>query len=112
VLHQRTGNLIDSTQPHTIRTGDTQLEGNVAVDNTAFYGKIHEFGGDFYVSARRLSAKKALIRNVAGRATLGGYTRPYTIHFPARSFMLSSFGEMREQIITDLNGAVARGTSK
>jgi phage gpG-like protein len=103
-LKHRTGNLIRSTQPSTSQTTG-QIAGKVSVDNTAFYGKIHEYGGSF-TARRTLKLPPHLARRQSGERVMTG--TPYGIFFPERSFMRTSLAENRQTIITALATALNR----
>lgn len=90
VLHQRSGNLatavaggVETTESATeIRTRAGVLRGPALA-----YAGIHEYGGDI----RRMGSKKGA----------------YVIHMPERSYLRSTLGEQREQILAKISKVVA-----
>jgi hypothetical protein len=106
VLHHRTGNLINATQPSTTQT-TSEIVGKVAVDSTAPYGRYQELGAS--IPERRPIRAKALHWVTAGGSDVfAKYARAFTL--PARPFMKPSLAEQREKIISDLLGALKRAT--
>lgn len=92
VLKHRTGKLAASVNVIPARMEGTQIVGNViAAGGPAWYGKIHEYGGTF-------TAKKKF--------------KSYTITFPERSFMRSSFAERRAAIIDAIRITIANELAK
>jgi phage gpG-like protein len=91
VLKSHTGNLKRAILQIPATTDGTVISGRVGIGEEAWYGKIHEFGGVFSAQ-RHPKTLSEMIRK--GRA--GG--RIYQIHFPERSFMRTSFAEMRLEI--------------
>lgn len=104
-LHQVSGHLVDSTQPFSGQAPG-QVWGKVAVDNTAPYGRIHEYGGTFTARKKNLIHPPHLATRKGGERVMTG--SPYGIHFPERSFLRSSLREQRGTIITALKTALSR----
>lgn len=111
VLHHRTGKLSASIRVIPPRFEGDSLVGAVeGAGGPAWYGRIHEFGGTFmrhtamrFGASGRGRARSLLHRRMGTFAT-----------YPERSFMRSSFDDLRESMMTDLiagiNQAVAQGT--
>ncbi len=119
VLHHRSGKLSSS-----VRMLPARLEANAIIGvvegggGPAWYGRIHEFGGDFQAS-RHSTAKfgkgitKTGHRSRKKRAiTQRLMATVYTIHFPERSFMRSALGEMRQTITAELKESMKAATGK
>lgn len=104
VLNQRTGNLINATQPSVAQAPGT-ISGKVSVDTTAsIYGRAHEYGA--HIPDRYPIRAHALHwLNAQGGDVFAMHARAFDL--PERSFMRSSLTEMREQIIRELGTALS-----
>ena len=102
VLHHRTGNLINSTQPYFRQTGMI-LEAGVAVGPEAPYGKWQEYGAHI---PERFSVRKLAMHWIGADGKDVFAKRARAFDLPPRSFMVSSFREQREKIIADLGAAM------
>jgi hypothetical protein len=112
VLHHRTGKLIDSIRldpPQPVVEPDQITAGVVGGGSLAPYGIIHEYGTD---SSYEIvpTVKKALAFMVDGQQVIvRRVTHP---PFPERSFMRSSFDDLRQTIIDGVQGSVNEVLSK
>jgi hypothetical protein len=103
VLHQRTGNLarniIGPKQGAPVTDAGTEITGTVGIGSTAWYGKLHEFGGVFTVPGyeahrhkdswlTRMTGKSRRVR----RFSQQGYweVQSHQVNFPVRSFIRAS----------------------
>jgi len=126
VLHHRTGKLIDSIRlnPPEATANENEVVGGVAGGGgPAFYGRIHEYGGTFDVKERERrfgfnrsgEIVKLLTKSGAVRKGIYGVgqqkVKAHTVTFPERSFMRTSFSELRERIIAELQDAVNKALS-
>lgn len=123
VLHHRTGKLIDSIRviPPTVEGGKLTA-GVQGAGGPAWYGKLHETGGDFFVPehTRRIGYDvKGHITHLltrGGRVRSGvevgepGTVRAYTVHFLERSFMRTSQQEMKATIESELRDAAGEAS--
>lgn len=114
VLHHRTGKLANSIRVIPVVQSGGSIVGMVeGGGGTAFYGRIHEYGGVVQIPefTRRVSggkeAIKARLTNKAG--SMPGTVRAHTATFPERSFMRTSLAEHREAIFAGLTQAVDEG---
>jgi len=111
VLKHRTGKLVTSVrqgQEKAVVTPDSITGGVTGAGGAAWYGRLHEYGGTFEAHRGRrvaLGSRKQRQR-LSLQAKAGGedyvthvQSKPYTIHFPERSFMRSSLTEEAEGII-------------
>ena len=91
VLHQRSGNLarniIGPENGYSITDDGKTITATVGIGSTAWYGKLHEFGGTF-VGQRKLKKSSRLVTRRLGERVMTG--SPYGIHFPERSFIRAS----------------------
>lgn len=107
-LHHRSGNLIRATQPSAEQT-ESQIAGRVTVDNTAPYGKYHEYGA--HIPERVPIRARALHWiNSGGGDVFAMRARAFDL--PERSFMRSSLAEKRTEIITALSTALDRAVKE
>lgn len=107
VLQHRTGNLINATQPYTEESAG-KIEGGVTVDNTAPYGRAHEYGA--HIPDRYPIRARALHWVSNGTDVFAMHARAFDL--PERSFMRVSLREMRETIITALATALNRAVKQ
>lgn len=102
VLRNRTGTLRRSIVQKTERDGQV-ITTVVAVDPVASaYGKVHEYGGTFTV-------KEHVRRSASGKQAT---VRAHSATFQERSFMRSSFTEMKQQIIDGLKQTLAEAAQQ
>lgn len=91
VLHQRSGNLarniIGPSNGAPVTDAGTVITGTVGIGSTAWYGKLHEYGGSF-VGRRNIKNPSHLSTRRMGERVMTG--SPYGIHFPVRSFIRAS----------------------
>lgn len=109
VLHIRSGNLLRSIFSNQIET-PTSVTGFVASSGDVKYGAIHEYGGK--TRAHEILPKKGnvLAFMIGGRMVFAKRVNHPGSVMPERSFMRSSFGEMRAQIVEELTGVVGAAT--
>jgi phage gpG-like protein len=104
VLNERSGRLRDSVAGRVIE-GAGAIQGSVSCEGVP-YAAVHEFGGE---SAYPIvpSSAQALAFMVGGRLVFARYVN----HPPAkeRSFMRSSFDDMRDEIAARLTVAARAG---
>jgi hypothetical protein len=104
ILGRVTGKLAAS-----IRVNEATLDGNkitASVDGAggpAWYGRIHEYGGSYFVAMRAISAKTIALRSLA---KMNFATRSYSMTFPERSFMRSSLAENADKITGAVKDAI------
>ena len=125
VLHHRTGKLIDSIRlnPTEATANENEVVGGVeGGGGPAFYGRIHEYGGTFEVKERerrigyrggeivKLLTKSGTVRKEVDEIRKQK-VKAHTVTFPERSFMRTSFSELRERIIAELQAAVNEALS-
>lgn len=112
VLHHRTGTLIASIRldPAQPEIGADKITAGVSgAGGTAWYGKIHEYGTEnSYEIVPR--TKKALAFVMDGVQVI--VKRVIHPPFPERSFMRSSFEDLRQTIINGVQSAVNTELSK
>jgi phage gpG-like protein len=109
VLRHRTGNLINSIFPSVEQSLDqSKLTGKVLVDNTAPYGRYHEYGA--HIPERVPIRAKAMHWMNGGKDVFAMRARAFDL--PARSFMRSSLKEKRQEIITALATALNRAVNR
>lgn len=105
VLHHRTGHLIDSTRlepPTPEIVGPSVIGGVQSGGPIAVYARVHEYG-------LTVSVPEHVRRTLrGGEATV----RAYTASYPERSFMRTGLDDMRQTIISGLQGAVHEALSK
>lgn len=77
---------------------------------TAWYGKLHEYGGSFVAARKILKHPPHLVTRAGGERVMTG--SPYGIFFPERSFMRVSLTEMRSAIFDQLTLSVNEGLNK
>ena len=113
VLKHRTGKLGSSVrqgQQMAIVTADSIEGGVTGAGGPAWYGRLHEYGGTFEaVRGRRVALGSKMDRRKLRRQSIRSgedfvthvQSKPYTIHFPERSFMRSTLTENAETIIAE-----------
>jgi len=111
VLHARTGNLANATQPSIYQSLDRYiLTGKVSVDSTAsVYGRAHEYGAHI---PERVPIKKHALHwlNASGGDVFAMHAAAFDL--PERSFMRSSLAEFREQIINEIKKGLTEGVTR
>jgi len=106
VLQHRSGKLFNSIRVDNAEVVGDKVEGSVAgAGGVAWYGQLHEFGGEFQAVRRSAMSfgkigrrKRMTAQRIAGTA--------YTIKFPERSFMRTAFAEMRDKMVANIRGAM------
>lgn len=116
VLEHRSGKLAGSIRVNEATNDGTTIQGGVqGGGGPAFYGKYHEYGGTFEaIRGRRvaLGGKNDRLsmmldaKKYGYEATTHVQSKPYSITFPKRSFMVSSLEESQPAIIEGLKKAV------
>lgn len=90
VLRQVSGNLARNIIILPVEDSGEVVTGTVGVGSSAWYGKIHEFGGSF-IGHHTLSNPPHLVTRAGGERVMTG--SPYGMHFPERSFLRSTLKE-------------------
>jgi phage gpG-like protein len=98
VLHHRTGNL-GRNVAQEVREDTHGITGIVGVGRTAYYGKVHEYGGSFMVREHVRTSK--LGNQFSVRAHMATY--------PERSFMRTALAEKAVEIRAKIAEAVELG---
>jgi phage gpG-like protein len=101
VLKARTGHLKDSVFP-SVESSGSQITGMVYVDNTAFYGKVHEYGA--HIPERVPVHAKALRWYVGGSPVFAMRARAFAL--PPRPFMRPSLDERSPAITAAIQESV------
>jgi len=90
-LHQRSGNLarniIGPGNGSPVSDDGKTITATVGIGSTAWYGKLHEFGGSFIATRKLRNPPHMTTRRFGERVMTGS---PYGIHFPVRSFIRAS----------------------
>lgn len=108
VLNVRTGTLRRSIEQRMVLTSNT-ISGIVSTN--VKYGKAHEYGG---LQTQTVREHLRLVKKSFGKSlkspvwsTVRGHSR--TVDLPERSFLRSALAEMQEEIVSDVEKAVANG---
>ena len=111
VLNVRTGALRRSIFGK-VEDEPTRVVGKVASSGDVKYAAIHEFGGK--TAAHEIVAKngQALAFMMGGKQVFFKKVNHPGSTMPERSFLRSSLGEMKDEIIGGIREAVAEGTRK
>jgi len=106
VLKVRTGNLRRSIHSRVEQTA-TSVTGTALSSGDVKYAGIHEYGGQ--TKAHIIEAKngKALAFQMGGKQVFARRVHHPGSKIPERSYLRSSLKDMRDEIITGLNEAVA-----
>jgi HK97 gp10 family phage protein len=105
VLNVRTGNLRDSIE-YTLNESATSVEAKVFSGKSVKYAAIHEFGGQTSPHDIYPAKAQALAFMMGGKQVFAKVVHHPGSKIPERSYMRSTLGDMREEIIEGMNDAL------
>ncbi len=108
VLNIRTGVLARSVD-WDVTVDPGRVWGKVFIGKQAWYGKIHEYGGQFWYPTTTQTRTMAWGRKTNPYTVL---VRAHQMKFPERSFMRSSLSEWREKAEAQIRLAVRETLGK
>jgi phage gpG-like protein len=112
VLKRVTGKLARSIH-NDVQDAGTRITGIVGSSGDVKYAGIHEFG---FSGPEQVKEHQRTIKEVFGRAitpktiTIRAYTRQ--MNMPQRSYLRSSLGEMKDEIVAGMTKAAQEAFSK
>lgn len=110
-LHRRSGKLSDSIHVDAPLQTDRGVVGRLySGRETAVYGRVHEYGGDFLIPTHGRLVTKAFGRVLA--TPVWAIVRQHMAHFPERSFLRSTMREYAGRFAGMVQAAVGRAQGK
>lgn len=113
VLNVRTGQLRANIFADAQDTGGA-IEGKIYVGANVKYAAIHEFGGVIKHpggTAYLIDPKSGMAKWISNKESIADTlprTKPHDIPMPERSYLRSSLGEMKAEILAELADTVAQ----
>lgn len=111
VLNKVTGALQSSVFQEVTSTA-TAVHAKVAAGRDVPYAAIHEYGGQTRPHIIEPKNAEALHFYIGGKEVFAKLVNHPGSRFPVRSYMRSSLGEMRIQIVDGLTDAVKEGMNR